>query len=192
MGSTPDGAEQPGDSVHGGRSRHSGRARHVNGNSSQQFSSTPPGASGQQRACRQSGRAMPPGLSPQVPEKGLPEAVTPPSGSMHQSSSSKQSSGAKQRFPHYLAHEDVGKGLKQGSLMRASIRVNMQDRSQAFATVPGLPSDLIIRVRHLPFVRPLTAPCRSTDLAYHVLLHRQSVWPATAYLNLCHAPLHAS
>ena len=135
---------------------------------------------------------MPPGLSPQVPGTGLPEAFTPPSGSMHQSSSSKQSPGAKQRFPHYLAHEDVGKGLKQSSLMRASIRVNMQDRSQAFATVPGLPSDLMIRVRQLPLVRPLIAPCRSTDLACHVLLHRQGVWPCNSLFKHCHVPLRAS
>ena len=177
MGSTPDGTDQLRNSMYGGRSRHSGRARHANGGFTQQFSSTPPGASRQQSARRQSGRAMPPGLSPQAPGTGQPDASTPPGGSTHQSGSSKQSPGTKQRFPRYLAHGDVGKGLKQGSLIRASIRVNIQECSQAFATVPGLPSDLMIRVRHLPFVRPLIAPCRSTDLACQVLLHRQGVWP---------------
>ena len=193
MGSPSDGAELPGNSMHGGRSRHSGRARHANGSSTRQFSSTPPGASGQQSARRQSGRAMPPGLSPQAPGKGLPEAFTLPSGSLHQSSSSKQSPGAKQRFPHYLVHEDVGKGLKKGTLMRASIRVSMQDRSQAFATVPGLPSDLMIRVCHLPFLRPLLAPC-SSMLIWPVMCccTGRVCDPAAAYLNLCHAPLHAS
>ena len=56
-------------------------------------------------------------------------------------------SGRKQRYREHLSHEELGQGLKRGSLFRAPFRVNAHDRTQAFATVPGLPSDLMIRVR---------------------------------------------
>ena len=54
---------------------------------------------------------------------------------------------SQQRFPQHLGHDDVGKGLKQGILLKTTIRFNAQDRQQAFATIEGLPSDLMIRVR---------------------------------------------
>ena len=63
-----------------------------------------------------------------------------------QPSVSRQSGGPKQRHPQYMAHDQVGQGLKKGVLIRTTIRISAQDRSQAFATVPGLPSDLMLRV----------------------------------------------
>ena len=54
---------------------------------------------------------------------------------------------SQQRFPQHLDHDEVGKGLKQGVLLKTIIRFNAQDRQQAFATIEGLPSDLMIRVR---------------------------------------------
>ena len=56
---------------------------------------------------------------------------------------------SQQRFPQHLSHHDTGKGLKQGVFLKAVIRFNAQDRNQAFATIEGLPSDLMIRVRSL-------------------------------------------
>ena len=52
----------------------------------------------------------------------------------------------KQRYKEHLGHAELAQGLKRGALLRVPIRVNAHDRSQAFATVPGLPSDLMIRV----------------------------------------------
>ncbi len=74
------------------------------------------------------------GQAAQSPDSALP------SGSRRSSS--------KQRYPQYLPSEALGQGLKKGALIRATIRINAQDRTQAFATVPGLPSDLMIRVGH--------------------------------------------
>ena len=54
---------------------------------------------------------------------------------------------SQQRYSQHLGHDDVGKGLKQGVLLKTIIRFNAQDRQQAFATIEGLPSDLMIRVR---------------------------------------------
>ena len=56
----------------------------------------------------------------------------------------------KQRYKEHLGHAELAQGLKGGALLRAPIRVNAHDRSQAFATAPGLPSDLMIRVGALP------------------------------------------
>jgi DIS3-like exonuclease 2 len=52
----------------------------------------------------------------------------------------------KLRYPEHMGQEELMRGLKRGLLFRASIRVNASDRSQAFATLPGLPSDVMIRV----------------------------------------------
>jgi DIS3-like exonuclease 2 len=69
-------------------------------------------------------------------------------------------SGRKQRFKEHLKHEELGQGLKRGSLFRAPFRSNAHDRTQAFATVAGLPSDLMIRVRTaLPLPLAISAPC---------------------------------
>lgn len=54
---------------------------------------------------------------------------------------------AKLRYPEYLGHEALGQGLKTGTLFRAVMRLNASDRTQGFATLEGLPSDLMIRVR---------------------------------------------
>lgn len=57
------------------------------------------------------------------------------------------SSGArKMRFPAYASHEELGTGLKKGLYFKGPIRVNAHDRSQAYITLAGLPSDLMIRV----------------------------------------------
>ena len=110
------------------------------------------------RRLRQFGSSPQPGiLTPQAPpEQCAPH--TPPAAMLHQGqtdqspassqpSGSRQSGRPKQRYPQHLASELVGQGLKKGALIRACIRINAQDRSQAFATVPGLPTDLMIRVR---------------------------------------------
>ncbi len=52
----------------------------------------------------------------------------------------------KMRFPAYASHEELGQGLKKGRFFKGAIRVNAHDRSQAYVTIPGLPSDLMIRV----------------------------------------------
>ena len=54
---------------------------------------------------------------------------------------------SQQRFLQHLGHDELGKGLKQGVLLKTIMRFNAQDRQQAFATIEGLPSDLMIRVR---------------------------------------------
>ncbi|BDA45360.1 DIS3-like exonuclease 2 [Coccomyxa sp. Obi] len=51
----------------------------------------------------------------------------------------------KTRFPVYASHEELGQGLKKGHFFKGAIRVNAHDRSQAYVTLPGLPSDLMIR-----------------------------------------------
>ncbi len=53
----------------------------------------------------------------------------------------------KARFPAYASHEELGQGLKKGRYFKGALRVNAHDRSQAYVTIPGLPSDLMIRAR---------------------------------------------
>lgn len=107
------------------------------------------------RRLRQFGKSPQPGsLTPQgTPEQSVLDtllAATLQQGQTDrfpESAQPRQSGRPKQRYPQYLPSELVGQGLKKGALIRASIRINAQDRTQAFATVPGLPSDLMIRVR---------------------------------------------
>ena len=42
---------------------------------------------------------------------------------------------------------ELQRGLKTGGLFRALFRTNPSDRTQAFCTLPGLPSDIFVRVR---------------------------------------------
>ncbi len=62
--------------------------------------------------------------------------------------------GRKLRYPAYSSREELGHGLKKGSYFKGPIRVNAHDRSQAYITLPGLPSDLMIRVR--PLIRTIS------------------------------------
>ena len=94
--------------------------------------------SAQPRGSRQSSTSTPLAMMQQGQTDQSPAAAQP---------SSSRRSGSKQRYPQYLPSDVVGQGLKKGTLIRATIRINAQDRTQAFATVPGLPSDLMIRVR---------------------------------------------
>lgn len=40
-------------------------------------------------------------------------------------------------------------GLKSGALFRATFRTNPSDRTQGYCTLPGLPTDVFVRVRRL-------------------------------------------
>ena len=107
----------------------------------------------------QPGTSMPQGTPEQCPQEPSPATAAQEGQTDQSAAPAQRSSGSrhsKQRYPHYLASEEVGQGLKMGALIRATIRINPQDRAQAFATVPGLPSDLMIRVR--PQYRQMCMP----------------------------------
>lgn len=86
----------------------------------------------------------------------------------------------KARFPAYASHEELGQGLKRGQYFKANLRVNAHDRSQAFATLPDLPSDLMIRVIPLflvsccmPFkVLPVCSRCLLRQSVKHIAITR--------------------
>ena len=54
------------------------------------------------------------------------------------------------RFAPHWERERLQAALKTGGAFRAALRFNAGDRAQAFATLPGLRTDLMIRVRLLP------------------------------------------
>ena len=51
------------------------------------------------------------------------------------------------RFTPYWERERLQKALKSGTAFRAALRFSACDRTQAFATLPGLRFDIMIRVR---------------------------------------------
>ena len=62
----------------------------------------------------------------------------------------------KARFAPHWEGPALQQGLKSGQLFRATLRVNPSDRSQGFVTIPGLPSDILIKARP-----------RCSSLSYH-------------------------
>ena len=133
--------------------------------SSQSQNSSQSGGNRRARRARQFSNSSQPSISmshstPEQCPRELPPPAVAQEGQPDQSAASAQQSRSRQskhRYPHYLAPEEVGQGLKRGALIRATIRINAQDRAQAFATVPGLPSDLMIRVR--PHSTPTEIAC---------------------------------
>jgi len=166
----PGSSPQPGaESSQSGRSKHQCKSGHANG-AARLDASPQPGmfeefatsmqlsrTSGQGQDRQSDGSAQASGSREHGKSKQEVKALPKPIGIMQQgqtsqsedaeqASVSRQSGGPKQRYPQYMAHDQVGQGLKKGVLIRATIRISAQDRSQAFATVPGLPSDLMLRV----------------------------------------------
>lgn len=57
--------------------------------------------------------------------------------------------GSAERVRHsaYWPQDILQKGFKKMELFRSVIRINAGDRSQAYASLPGLSADMFIRVR---------------------------------------------
>lgn len=104
----------------------------------------------QPRRRRSSGRSS--ARLPPEPEKERKHTPPPNSKKNRQapraplplSSSGRPNAPPKPAYAEYLEPEDVEAGLRVGLLFRATIRCNASDRSQAFATLPGLPHDVFI------------------------------------------------
>lgn len=110
------------------------------------------------RRRRSSGRSN--GRSPQETEKeqkARQDAPPPPSpsnnknktrparrGPRRQSSNSRLNASSKLNYAEYWEADDVEDGLRSGVLFRSTLRCSASDRSQAFATLPGLPHDVFI------------------------------------------------
>jgi hypothetical protein len=63
------------------------------------------------------------------------------------SSSSSRARTKKVLFPEHATRAELQRGLKNGVLFRAQFRTNAADRTQGYCTVPGLPTDIFIKVR---------------------------------------------
>ena len=61
------------------------------------------------------------------------------------SRASKLKSRKKSLYPEHLAAEEVETLINEGALLKATLRINATDRTQAFATVAGLPCDIFIK-----------------------------------------------
>eukprot|EP00887_Chlorella_sp_A99_P000156 scaffold16.g156.t1 len=107
----------------------------------------PPGleglARGQQNrrgSGRSGGAAYPP---PSLEESHVASGRTPYAGS----AGPPPPTAGKRRalFSEHLRGADLQRGLKTGALFRAVLRVAASDRTQAYCTVPGLPTDIFIK-----------------------------------------------
>lgn len=68
-----------------------------------------------------------------------PPSRTPPPGSRARSK--------RPRFAPHWERERLQAALKSGGAHRAALRFSAADRAQAFATLPGLRTDVMVRVR---------------------------------------------
>ena len=130
----PAGASTPGRGRGGrGAGRHSGRGGASTPQAMPRSRQPPP--PGSWAGCGSSSYGMPPGGG------GTP---------MHRasSSSSRGSSGrgSKSYYSEHLAGQLLQQGLKGGALFRCTFRTNPSDRSQGYCTLPGLPTDVFVRV----------------------------------------------
>ncbi|KAK9845283.1 hypothetical protein WJX81_002294 [Elliptochloris bilobata] len=72
-------------------------------------------------------------------------AATSPSRTPPGSGSGRRSRSKRTRFAAHWERERLQAALKTGGAFRAPLRFNACDRTQAFATLPGLRSDIMVR-----------------------------------------------
>jgi hypothetical protein len=95
------------------------------------------------------------------------------------------SRGKKAHFVEYWKFDELVRGLKAGQAFRSTFRVNASDRTQAFATVEGLPSDVFIKVAPrlpMPVGQRAARDCRVDELCawLNTGRHRVSVTVSVA------------